>query len=180
MNSSQTYFVFIDLEMTGLEVKHHKILEFAMIITNENLDILKEFHSPVHQSQNVIDNMTSWCKDHFLGPGNLAEECLNSKMTESKIEIEVVSILQKYPGTKYLAGNSISTDKYFLMEYMPAIIDCLHYRIIDVSTLKTLVNCWLPQVQQFPKALRHRALDDIKESIEELSHFRKLLFNKAN
>ena len=174
--SNGTIFVFIDLEMTGLDVKKHRIIEFAMILTDTSMNELDRYSTVVHQSDSVLLNMSEWCVDQFKGPEGLAKNSRDSSTTEKDVITTVIKKLSPYPGTKYLCGNSVHMDKYFLMEYMPEITDLLHYRIIDISTLKVLVEEWKPEVEAFKKQNSHRALDDIIESINELKHFRSKLF----
>eukprot|EP00835_Amoeboradix_gromovi_P002013 NODE_104_length_19952_cov_0.449000.p13 type:complete len:185 gc:universal NODE_104_length_19952_cov_0.449000:19005-18451(-) len=170
--------VFIDLEMTGLNVKEHRIIEFAMIVTDTELNELERYTAVIHQDDYVLSKMTAWCAEQFKGAGGLTEQSQISSITELQVENDVVAILQKYCGTKYLCGNSVYMDKYFIMEFMPNISKLLHYRIIDISTIKTLALEWI-NLPSITKVNKHRALDDIIESIKELKYFKFHLFNKS-
>jgi len=177
---SNNNFVWIDLEMTGLEVKKDAILEIACIITDGNLNTIAEGPSLViHHPENVLASMNAWCKEHHTQSG-LVEQVRTSTITTQQAENEVVTFIKKNcsPGTAFLAGNSVWQDRIFLQTYMPHILAYLHYRIIDVTSVKELVAQWYPNDPhvKFEKKDTHRALQDIHESIAELTHFRKYFF----
>ncbi len=172
--------VWIDLEMTGLEVKKDVILEIACIITDANLNMIAEGPSLViHQSEALLAAMEAWPKKQHTQSG-LIERVRMSSITTEQAEEQIVNFIKKYcsPGTALLAGNSVWQDRIFLHEYMPHILRCLHYRIIDVTSIKELVAHWYPDDPhvKFEKKDTHRALQDIHESIAELKHFRKYFF----
>ena len=171
--------VWIDLELTGLDINKDVIIEIAVIVTDGQLKKRKEGPSLiVNCSNDLLDNMNEWCTSHHNESG------LTSKVKESKISLKdaetmVLNFLQNdcfiKKGIGIIAGNSIHMDKMFLMKDMPNLNNYLHYRIIDVSSLKCLCQSWYPEVyKKLPwKKGSHRALDDIKESIEELEFYRK-------
>ena len=167
--------VWMDLEMTGLDVREDTILEIAVIITDSNLHIIAE--GPViaiHHDHQVIKNMNDWCqKVHY--ENGLVKRVEKSNYSMEQAEQEVLSFIKKYVqrGMSPLCGNSIYQDRKFLAKYMPILEEYFHYRLLDVSTLKILVNRWYPEVSRtYTKESKHLALDDIKDSINELNHYR--------
>lgn len=176
---NQTNLVWIDMEMTGLEPKTCVVLEIATIITDAQLNIIEQ--GPViavHQSDEILENMDEWCtKTH--GESGLTQRCKESKMSVLDAEKATLDFIKKYvPERKSpLCGNSIGQDRRFMVEYMPSLESYFHYRNIDVSTIKELVNRWQPELMQgLVKKGVHLALDDIKESIDELRYYRKHVF----
>lgn len=177
---SNNNLVWIDLEMTGLDVKKDVILEIACIITDGNLNLIAEGPSlVVHQSEDLLAAMDAWPKNQHTQSG-LIERVRASSITIDQAEEQIVSFIKKYcsPSTAVLAGNSVWQDRIFLHAYMPRILAYLHYRIIDVTSVKELVAHWYPDDPhvKFEKRDTHRALQDIQESIAELKHFRKYFF----
>lgn len=178
MTDMQNNLVWIDLEMTGLEPDKDHILEIATIITNSNLDILEEGpHFIIHQPEEVIKNMHPWSVDQH-GKTGLTQAVRKSNTTLEQAERGTFNFIRRYcePETGLLAGNSVWQDRVFLKKYMPALVDYLFYRLIDVTTVKELVMRWYPKSTEFEKKDTHRALEDIKESIEELRYYRKHFF----
>ncbi|XP_043477069.1 probable oligoribonuclease [Leptopilina heterotoma] len=174
------YIVWMDLEMSGLDPVNDKILEVACLITDGNLKkVSDEFHIIIHQSDEVLNGMDEWCTEHHEKTG-LTNASRNSTVTNSDAESRLLKFLQKNipQRTCPLAGNSVYMDRMFLTMHMPLVNEYLHYRIIDVSTVKELVRRWNPSVfKNTPrKKLCHRALDDIIESIQELEYYRKFIF----
>ena len=167
--------VWLDCEMTGLNPEHDRIIEIAVVVTNANLDIRVE--GPVfaiHQSDALLNGMDAWNKGTH-GRSGLIERVKNSEVTEAQAEAQLIAFLQKYvpKGKVPLCGNSIGQDRRFLARYMPKLEAYLHYRNVDVSTLKELARRWKPEVvTSFKKAQRHTALADVIESIDELQHYR--------
>src|SRR3990167_9369761 len=136
--------IWLDLEMTGLNPNTDRIIEMATIITNDNLDIIAE--GPVfaiHQSQEVLQNMGSWCTQQH-GQSGLIERVKQSTVTESQAEAITIAFLEQYvpAGKSPLCGNSICQDRRFLFRYMPTLDQYFHYRHLDVSTLKILAQRW--------------------------------------
>jgi oligoribonuclease len=178
----QTNLVWIDLEMSGLNPEVDVILEIALMITDKNLNILhKGPHFIIHHSQELLDTMNEWCKEHHGTSGlTQAVQLSTTSLHEAEQKILEVIKLYCYPQTSSLCGNSIWQDKIFLQIYMPEIIEYLHYRTIDVTAVKQLVQLWYQKSDRalFKKKDTHRALFDIEESIQELRHYREYFFRK--
>eukprot|EP00112_Aurelia_sp_Birch-Aquarium-sp1_P020774 Seg543.7 transcript_id=Seg543.7/GoldUCD/mRNA.D3Y31 product="Oligoribonuclease mitochondrial" protein_id=Seg543.7/GoldUCD/D3Y31 len=174
--------IWVDLEMTGLNHEEDTVIEIACIITDGELNIIAAGPDIViHQPQTVMESMGDWCKEHH-GKSGLTKAVEESKFSLQEAEDAVVAFVQKHTkrGKCPLAGNSIHTDKNFLEKYMPKLIDHLHYRMVDVSTVKELCRRWFPlEYSKCPeKKELHRALEDIKESIKELQYYRTAIFKK--
>lgn len=172
--------VWIDLEMTGLEPDRDRILELAVLVTDGNLEVVAEGPELVlHQPESLLAGMDAWNTEHHTASG-LVDRVRASTVTEAEAEAEVLAFLEAHcaPGKCPLAGNSIHQDRRFLRRAMPRIDAFLHYRLIDVSTVKELVKRWLPDVYRHKPAKReaHRALDDIRESLAELAWYRSRAF----
>nr|WP_284379828.1 oligoribonuclease [Litoribrevibacter albus] len=168
--------VWIDMEMTGLDPDSDRILEIATIVTDSNLNLIAE--GPVlavHQPDDVLDAMDDWCtKTH--GDSGLTDRVKKSTISVEEAERQTLEFLALHvvEGESPLCGNSVGQDRRFMYRYMPKLESYLHYRIIDVSTLKELAKRWNPDaLNGFNKAGTHKALDDIRESIAELEHYRK-------
>ncbi|MCG7905315.1 MAG: oligoribonuclease [Candidatus Thiodiazotropha taylori] len=167
--------IWIDLEMTGLDTQQDEIIEIATIVTDVNLNILAE--GPViavHQPQAVLDGMDEWNQRQHGGSG-LLERVKQSQYSESEAQAETIRFLQQYvpAGASPMCGNSICQDRRFLARTMPELEAYFHYRNLDVSTLKELINRWSPSLSEgFTKQGKHLALDDIKDSIAELNFYR--------
>ena len=167
--------IWIDLEMTGLDPEKERIIEIATIVTDKDLNILAE--GPVlavHQPNELLQQMSEWCVKTHTANG-LVERVKQSKLTERAAELQTLDFLKKWvpKGASPICGNSVPQDKRFLYRYMPELADYFHYRHLDVSTLKELANRWKPEMlKQFTKKNSHLALDDIRESIEELKFYR--------
>ncbi|MCU7893390.1 MAG: oligoribonuclease [Candidatus Thiodiazotropha sp. (ex Ustalcina ferruginea)] len=167
--------IWIDLEMTGLDTQKDEIIEIATIVTDARLNILAE--GPViaiHQSQQRLDAMDAWNQRQHGGSG-LLDRVKGSDYNEASAEAETLDFLEKYipAGASPMCGNSICQDRRFLARTMPKLEVFFHYRNLDVSTLKELVNRWAPSLSEgFSKEGKHLALDDIKDSIDELRYYR--------
>jgi oligoribonuclease len=170
--------IWIDLEMTGLNPDTDRIIEIATIVTDSQLEVVAE--GPViavHQPDAVLDGMDEWNTEHHNASG-LVERVRASRYSEADAARETLAFLEQYvePGVSPMCGNSICQDRRFLWRYMPELEAFFHYRHLDVSTLKELARRWLPGILDgFGKANRHLALDDIRESIEELRYYRRHL-----
>ena len=165
--------VWIDLEMTGLDYHHDAILEIATIITDTNLNIIATGPELViHQPEEILNRMDAWCVETH-GKSGLLEKVQNSTITV-QAEEQTLQFLQQYceKQTAPLCGNTVWFDKLFLKKDMPALVDFLHYRIVDVTAFKIMLSAWSGKNVAFKKQNNHRALDDIKESIAELQYYR--------
>jgi len=176
MSQDPDNLIWIDLEMTGLEPAQDHIIEIATIVTNSSLDILAE--GPVlaiHQSDAVLAAMDEWnTRQH--GQSGLTERVRQSRCDEGEAERLTLEFLGQYlpAGKSPMCGNSICQDRRFLARWMPELERFFHYRNLDVSTLKELARRWAPQVYDgLQKESRHLALDDIRDSIEELRYYRE-------
>ncbi|XP_043848526.1 oligoribonuclease, mitochondrial [Dromiciops gliroides] len=174
--------VWVDLEMTGLDIEKDQIIEMACLITDSDLNILAEGPNLIiNQPDELLDSMSEWCKEHH-GKSGLTKAVKESTITLQQAEYEFLSFVRQQtpPGLCPLAGNSVHADKKFLDKYMPQFMKHLHYRIIDVSTVKELCRRWYPEEYEFvpKKAASHRALDDISESIKELQFYRNNIFKR--
>lgn len=174
--------VWMDLEMTGLEPARHVIVEIATIITDDQLDIVAEGPDLViHADEAQLAEMDDFVTDMHTKSGLLEQIRSSSTRLEEASQATLEFIMEhiKKPRSVQLCGNSIGTDRRFLDAYMPEIENFLHYRSIDVSTAKELARRWNPAVLKgIPKKeTSHRALDDIRESITELRHYKEHLFN---
>ncbi len=162
--------------MTGLDPEKERIIEIATIVTDAQLNILEE--GPVlaiHQADALLDAMDKWNTRTHNATG-LVSRVQSSRISESDAERETIAFLKRYiVGNRApLCGNSICQDRRFLYRYMPKLSDYLHYRNIDVSSIKELVKRWRPDiVDGFDKKGTHKALDDIRESIAELQYYRE-------
>jgi oligoribonuclease len=176
MPADASNLIWIDLEMTGLDTQSDEIIEIATIVTDINLNILAE--GPiiaVHQPQQLLDGMDEWNQRQH-GESGLIDRVKASDYTESKAEEETLAFLQDYvpQGASPMCGNSICQDRRFLARTMPALEAYFHYRNLDVSTLKELVSRWSPSLSGgFSKASKHLAMDDIRDSIDELKYYRE-------
>ena len=168
--------IWIDLEMTGLSPEEDRIIEIATLVTDLNLNILAE--GPVfaiRQDESRISGMDSWNTNQHNKSG-LVTRMRENGVTETHAEQATLAFLQQYldKGKSPMCGNSICMDRRFLCRYMPELAGFFHYRNMDVSTLKELALRWNPQMAKgFKKDSKHLAMDDIKDSIEELVYYRE-------
>lgn len=176
MVASKENLVWIDLEMTGLEPMTDQILEIATIVTGPQLNILAQ--GPVlaiHQPEEILRRMDEWNISHHTSSG-LLQRVRASDITLQQAEELTLDFLGNWvlPQASPICGNSICQDRRFLARLMPELERFFHYRNLDVSTIKELALRWAPeQIRDFSKKNKHLALDDIKESIEELLFYRK-------
>ena len=172
--------VWLDLEMTGLDVETNLIIEMATIVTDSQLNVLAE--GPVfaiHQTDEHLATMGEWVMKTHTGTG-LVDRVRASTITEAEAEQQTIEFLEKYvkAGESPLCGNSICMDRRFLARYMPSLCNFFHYRHIDVSTVKELAKRWRPELKSYAKDGGHQALADIRESIEELKYYRECFFKE--
>jgi len=173
---SDDNLVWIDCEMTGLDPEKERLLEIAVVVTGPNLSPRVE--GPVcviHQSDELLNKMDAWNKGTH-GRSGLIDKVKASTTTEEDAEAQILAFIKQYvsKNNSPLCGNTISQDRRFLVKFMPKLEAYLHYRNLDVSTLKELSKRWKPEVfNSFKKQQKHTALADVHESIEELAHYRE-------
>ena len=173
--------VWIDCEMTGLDLRRDALIEVAAIVTDPELNALDEGVAVIiHAHDDVLDAMLPVVRDMHAASG-LTEAVRRSTVTLGQAETLVLDYVKSHVSdakSAPLCGNSIATDRAFLARDMPALDEHLHYRMVDVSSIKELAKRWYPRVYQSQpgKGLAHRALDDIRESIVELAYYRRPLF----
>ena len=174
--------IWIDLEMTGLDVINDTIIEIATIVTDKQLNELAEGPAlAIRQSQSRLDAMDEWNTRHHGGSG-LSARVLASDVTAAEAERQTLEFLAAWveSGASPMCGNSICQDRRFLAREMPELERYFHYRNLDVSTLKILAQQWAPDVAAgFTKESSHRALSDIRDSIAELGWYRNQLFDQS-
>lgn len=174
----KTPWIWCDLEMTGLDLQENRIIEIATIITDDSLNIIAEGPNyVVHQPSHCLENLDPWIIKHH-GESGLLEAVKNSEISQDKAAKDTLEFIAAHtePGQSPLCGNSIGTDRAFLVEHMPTVAKHCHYRNIDVSSIKQIFEAWYPNHDRFYKKNHHRALDDIKESIAELKYYRSSIF----
>ena len=167
--------IWIDLEMTGLKTESDHIIEIATVVTDKDLNTLAE--GPVlaiHQSDDTLAAMDDWNRRQHASSG-LAARVRASAVTAAQAEAQTLEFLARWvePGASPMCGNSICQDRRFLAREMQSLERFFHYRNLDVSTLKELARRWSPSVySSFQKSSTHLAMDDIRDSIRELMHYR--------
>ncbi|XP_039953069.1 probable oligoribonuclease [Bactrocera tryoni] len=178
--ADKSSIVWMDLEMTGLNSISDKIIEVACLITDKDLKVLTEgLCFAIKHPKEVFEQMNEWCvKQH--NESGLVKKCLESNITPERAEKILLDYLQKHvpEGKCPLAGNSIYMDRLFLRHHMPSVDNYLHYRVIDISSIKELCRRWRSDlIKSAPeKRLLHRSLEDLQDSIEELKYYRENFF----
>jgi oligoribonuclease len=178
---ANSHLVWLDLEMSGLDVERHVILEIAALVTDKDLKVIAEGPDlAIYQSPEALVSMDEWSVNHH-GASGLLERVRSSSHDTRSAERQVLDFLSAHcpKGSSPLCGNSVWQDRRFLARFMPELEAYLHYRVIDVSSVKELVRRWYPDLPPFQKKKTHLALSDIKESIEELRYYRKNVFIAA-
>lgn len=178
MAKSKNNLIWIDLEMTGLDTTSDAIIEIATIVTDGDLNVVAE--GPIiaiHQPDELLDGMDDWNTKQHGGSG-LTERVKNSEFTVEQAEQQTLEFLKQHvpAGVSPMCGNSICQDRRFMARLMPELEAFFHYRNLDVSTLKELAKRWAPKVEKsFKKNSSHLAMDDVRDSIRELQHYREHL-----
>ncbi len=176
LTRSEMNLIWLDMEMTGLDSQHDRVIEIAVVVTNPMLDVLIE--GPVlaiHQSDETLAAMDAW-NQNTHGRSGLIDRVRASTVTEEAAVVSILAFLRQYvpPGKSPLCGNSICQDRRFMARWMPDLERFFHYRNLDVSTLKELCRRWQPAIYKgFQKRALHTALADIHESINELKYYRR-------
>jgi len=174
-----TNLIWIDLEMTGLDTTGDHIIEIATIVTDIQLnEIAVGPELVIAQSEDVMSAMDAWNTKHH-GESGLTHRVLESSLSAADAESQTLDFLRKHveAGKSPMCGNSICQDRRFMARLMPDLETYFHYRNLDVSTLKILAGSWMPEVAAgYTKDSSHRALDDIRDSIAELTYYREKMF----
>lgn len=179
MNDKPSNLIWIDLEMTGLDPNNDFIIEIATLVTDANLTIIAEGPNlAIHQPDEILNKMDDWNTNQHRKSG-LTERVKQSTITIEQAEEQTLTFLKQHVGAKAspICGNTVCQDRRFLSRWMPKLEAYFHYRHLDVSTVKELARRWAPETfKGLKKESKHLALDDIKESIEELRYYRDRFF----
>ena len=180
MSNDSPNLIWVDCEMTGLDLNKDVLVEIAVLVTDSQLNILGEgVDLVIHAPQQIIDQMNDFVREMHTSSGLITE--IPAGVSLSQAETQILEYLNKYApgaGKSPLAGNSVSVDRTFITRFLPAVNEYLHYRTVDVSSVKELARRWYPKVYYAApkKTGNHRALGDIRDSIEELEYYRKTIF----
>ena len=179
MSQSANNLIWIDLEMTGLDTDNDFIIEIATIVTDPQLEIIEE--GPVlaiYQPDALLEQMDEW-NTHQHNQSGLVERVKNSPYDVAEAESLTLAFLKKFvpEGKSPMCGNSICQDRRFMHRLMPTLERYFHYRNLDVSTIKEVMKRWAPEQASYTKLATHLALDDIRDSINELKFYREHIFN---
>ncbi|MDP9605617.1 oligoribonuclease [Variovorax sp. YR750] len=183
LKKSDQNLVWLDCEMSGLDPEKERLLEIAVVVTGP--DLTPRIDGPVlviHQSDAVLDGMDAWNKGTH-GRSGLIDKVKASTLDEAAAEQQLLEFIAKYipRSGSPMCGNTIGQDRRFLVKYMPKLEAYFHYRNLDVSTLKELAKRWKPAAyNSFKKQQAHTALADVRESIEELAHYRETFLRLAD
>ncbi len=173
--------IWMDCEMTGLDPFSDRLLEIAIVVTDGQLNVLAQKDFVVYQSLEILKNMDDWNTNQHKKSG-LWEAVLQSLNPVESVQQQILEFLQPLiaEGIAPLCGNSIHQDRYFLKKWMPKLEKYVHYRNIDVSTLKQVLPIWLPQIEGFEKESigAHRAMSDVLQSIEEMRYYQRSVERK--
>ena len=178
VNKAET-LIWIDMEMTGLNPESDRIIEVATLITDASLNILAE--GPVlalHRSDTVLAGMDEW-NQRTHGESGLVQRVRDSRLDDAAAEAQTLEFLRQWAdeGSSPMCGNSVHQDRRFMARYMPTLEAFFHYRNLDVSTVKELARRWRPELPGgYQKQNTHRALDDIRDSVNELRYYREHFF----
>lgn len=164
--------------LLGLDIDKNRVIQVALLVTDPLLNVISpDFSTVIRQNDEILNGMNDWCKENLK---DLAVASKNSKVSEQEAEQMMLDFISKFVEEKKspLAGNTIYMDRMFLRKYFPRVDDYLHYRIIDVSTVKELCGRWNRKVYSAAprKKLLHEAMADIHESIRELKHYKEKFF----
>jgi len=179
MTQSSKNLIWVDLEMTGLDTDNDYIIEVATIITDSQLNFLAEGPAiAIHQDDSVLQTMDGWNTKQHTKSG-LINRVQTSKNTTADAERMTLEFVEKFlkPNSSPMCGNSICQDRRFMHRLMPQLEQFFHYRSLDVSAIKEVIKRWYPDGKQFDKESSHLAMDDIRESIDELRFYRENYFN---
>lgn len=180
--SQEQRFVWCDLEMTGLDTANNVIIEMGLVITGPDLKPIAEWEAAVWQPEDALERMEPFVKDMHTKNG-LLERVRKSDISLRIAEKEATKLLLQHCdyGEGILCGNSIHTDRSFISRYMPGFDRALHYRMVDVSSLKILTRAWYPTAPGRSKVdATHTVLSDIRASIGELAYYQQTFFKKTN
>jgi oligoribonuclease len=181
MTQATDLLVWMDMEMTGLDPERERIIEVATILTDGNLaELACGPELVIHQPDEVLVAMDDWNQKHHSESG-LVERVKQSLISDAEAETQILAFLDQHVSAKdrpILAGSSIHQDRRFIHRYMAKLDRRLHYRMVDVSSIKELARRWYPATLATspPKRESHRALDDVRESIDELRFYRRTIF----
>jgi len=180
MGNEAPNLIWVDCEMTGLDLNKDVLVEIAVLVTDSQLNVLGEgVDLVIHAPAEALEQMNDYVREMHTASGLINEIPEGTSLAEA--ESQILAYLQKYApdaGKSPLAGNSVSVDRTFIAKFLPAVNDYLHYRTIDVSSIKELARRWYPKVYYAApkKTGNHRALGDIRDSIDELDYYRKTIF----
>jgi len=170
--------IWMDMEMTGLDHEKGVILEIATVVTDDALEVVAEGPNlAIHHPEEALRNMEEWSREHHQASG-LLDRVKASTVDNAMAESMTLAFVAQHceEGKSPLCGNTVWQDRRFMIKHMPRLEAFLHYRLIDVSTIKELVTRWYPSIPPYSKKKCHLAMSDIMESIEELRYYRRRVF----